>query len=226
MGVGLVLWSLRTTTTPIQQADAASGFQGEAGSDPGAPGVYAYATSGYEEIDAFGGARHDYPDVSYATLTPISCGYSFRWQPLQERWIEFEHCGPDGAVTRTIEYHEWFGIPDSEVEECAVPRSITDASTGVVCVADASVETYDVEVIGSETLVVGGESVATVHLMRTSRLSDGSTGETSAEVWRMTGSPLIVRMILDSSSVTSSPIGEVRYTEHIEIELQHVLPAG
>ena len=99
LGVTVVL---RDTSTPIDVENAEGSFQGVVGDAPGQPGVYAYLTVGHEEIDALAGARHDYPEVTYIIITAEACGPSARWQPLQERSIEWRHCGPDLAVTDTV----------------------------------------------------------------------------------------------------------------------------
>jgi hypothetical protein len=159
------------------------------------------------------------------TVEPGSCGPVVRWDALQERWIEWSHCEPDFAIEATVEYHEWFGIPDTEHESCGLHRPVFAAGE-VLCRAEGSTESYRVEVIGQETLSVAGVDLDTVHVRRVSDLSDGSTGSTVAEVWRLTGTALIVRAEWESTSVTPSPAGEVIYTEVVVLELLDPLPMG
>jgi len=53
-------------------------------------GVYVYDTKGFEQTNALGGARHDYPAESTITVQHGGCGWTTRWQPLQERWEQWQ----------------------------------------------------------------------------------------------------------------------------------------
>jgi hypothetical protein len=217
---------LRDTSTPVDAENAAGAFQGLVGDAPGDPGVYSYVTVGYEEIDALAGARHDYPDVTYMTVTDGSCGPVVRWQPLQERSIEWHHCGEEFAVSETIELHEWFAVPDVETERCDVPRPVFTAAVGISCVAVDSEETYQVEVIGMETVIVGSTQVETIHTRRSSTLAGASSGETVVDEWRLPGTPLVLRMELVGTSTTSSAVGDVTYSERFTLALTDLIPTG
>ena len=228
--VGAVLiaaaFLLRTTTTPLDADTIAASFDGTAGTAPGEPGIYTYATEGYESIDALSGARHDYPATTYAVIEDGPCGPVVRWSAIEERWFEWSHCGPDLAITSTRSYHRWFGVPDEEIEECPVPLPIATSAGGVSCHANGTVETYDVERMGRESLVIGGVEVEAVHLRRTSSLSGESTGSTVADVWRLPGTPLIIRLELSTMTSTSSAAGDVAYEERVDLLLESLLPAS
>lgn len=220
---------LQDTTTPVAAGAVQGQFGGEAGSSPGDPGVYRYSTSGFEEIDALSGARHEYPDETFMTITAGGCGPVVRWDALAERWIDWEHCGPNLAVTASSAYHEWFGIPDLETEVCVEPRPITGTAGETkmtVCDADGLLETYEITIVGLEVLDVGGVPIETTYLRRTSSLSGGSTGTAQVDVWRATGTALVVRMEVVRRSVTSSAIGDVTYVEEFVLELVGLIPTG
>ena len=51
----------RPSATPQAGTGSVGGDAFVVGSAPGDPGLYTYATTGFEEIDALGGARHGYP---------------------------------------------------------------------------------------------------------------------------------------------------------------------
>jgi hypothetical protein len=220
------LFFFRDTATPVDAAAVGDLFSGTVGIDSGDPGVYRYSTVGFESVDALGGASHEYPATTYMTITDGPCGPIVRWQALQERWVEWSHCGPDLAVTESVEYHEWFGIPDTENEQCLSPRPIFASAEEIACVEADSTETYRVELIANESIEVGGESIETVHIRRSSALSGGSTGETVADLWRLVDTPLVVRLQLTSQSATSSAIGDVVYHEEVTLELLDLLPQG
>ena len=206
-----------------------SRFEGEVGSLPGEPGVYRYLTTGFEEVDALSGGRHEYPAETFMTITLSDCGPVVRWDALAERWIDWEHCGSNLAVTASATYHEWFGIPDLEEEVCAEPRRVAGAAgdlTTTVCDTQGTLEAYETLIVGQQVLEVGGLPVETTHLRRTSSLSRGSTGTAVVDVWRVSGTALIVRMEVSRSSVTSSAIGDVTYIEEFTLNLVGLTPEG
>ncbi len=230
LGAAGVAWLLtRDTATPVEAAVIESAFEGEVGIEPGDPGVYRYTTTGFEEIDAFAGARHDYPTETFMTITEGECGPVVRWDALEERWIDWEHCGSDLAITRSQSYHEWFGVPDLEIESCDTARPVfgaTAATASTTCRAGDRVETYDSEVVGPEVLNVDGIPLETVHVRWTSRLTGASEGEATVDVWRLIGTPLIVRMEAARTSSTPSQIGAVGYQEEFRLLLISPRPQG
>lgn len=228
--VVVVFFAFRDTATPLDEESVAATLAQPVGSEPGDPGVYSYTTSGYEEIDALAGARHDYPETTFMTIADSECGPIVTWRALEERWVDWRHCGPDLAITASNSYHEWFGFPDLEEESCPEPRPISGPVGPVgdfVCPAPpTSTETYQVEIIGTETLTVAGESAMTTHLRRTSSLSAGSSGTAVVDVWRLEGTPLIVRMSVRRESTTATQVGEVNYVEEVSLHLDSLTPRG
>jgi hypothetical protein len=231
--IGLVVaagWLIfRDTTTPVGADVVRSQFDGEVGSYPGEPGVYRYRTTGFEQVDALSGGRHEYPAETFMTITLSECGPVVRWDALAERWIDWEHCGSNLAVTVSSTYHEWFGIPDLEEEICVEPRPIAGAAgdlTTTICSTPGTVETYETTIVGQEVLEVGGVPIETTHLRRTSSLTGGSTGTAVVEVWRVSGTALMVRMEVSRSSVTPSAIGDVTYVEEFTLNLIGLTPGS
>ncbi len=233
LAIGLVVaigWVVfRDTTTPVGADVVQSHFDGVVGSSPGEPGAYRYQTTGFEEVDALSGGWHQYPPETFMTITLSECGPVVRWHALAERWIDWEHCGSKLAVTASSTYHEWFGIPDLEVEICVEPRRIAGEAgdlTTTVCDTEETLETYETTIIGQEVLDVGGVPTETTHLRRTSSLSRGSSGTAVVEVWRVTGTALMVRMEVSRSSVTPTAIGDVAYLEEFTLDLVSLTPEG
>lgn len=219
-GLGLLAWSLRNTTTPVTVTTA-----GVAG-DPGDPGVYAYATDGFEEVDALAGARHDYPEITYLTISTGPCGPLVRWDALAERWVEWEHCGPGGAITRTTSYHQWFGIPDLEVEECTPPAPLvpgTEITT--VCVAGDRTETYTRTPLGRETIQVAGNEVEVDRVRIVSTVTGSTTGSTTTDIWVYPGTVLVVQITVEAITTTPSAVGDVHHTERYTAVLTALTPS-
>ena len=94
------------------------------GSWLGRPSATTASTStrrfGFEEIDALGGARHDYPTETFLTVQPGGCGTISRWTALAERWDSQELCaGSDGMVVASYDsFHQWFGRADLQQFSC------------------------------------------------------------------------------------------------------------
>ena len=95
------------------------------------PGVYRYATTGWEDIDALNGARHDYPAETAITVTAEGCGVRLRWDALRERRDEWRLCPTEEGIELqpdAIQYHEFFQQPQLEHLDC--DRSVVVVPAG------------------------------------------------------------------------------------------------
>jgi hypothetical protein len=156
------------------------------------------------------------------------CGPIVRWQAIAERWEESEHCGPDLAVTTSTSFHQWFGVPDTGVTVCTSPifPPAGEAEWTTVCPDTDTTSTDRAAVVGVETLVIGGESVDTIHI-RIMGTTEGSTvGTTTTDLWRLPGTVLVVREQVDDSSSNATRIGEVHYVEQVTLQLRSLIPTG
>ncbi|HEX9978407.1 MAG TPA: hypothetical protein VGB41_07265 [Acidimicrobiia bacterium] len=216
----------RDTATPVTAADL--DFTGTAGDAPGEPGIYVYDTTGFEEIDALGGAHHDYPAETYLVIEEGPCGPVVRWLALDERWERSEHCGPDLAVTTSTGYHEWFGIPDTGVSTCTSPifPPAGETTWTMECSDGESTSTAHATVVGTETLDIGGQQVETLHIRIEETTSGSTIGNTTTNVWRLPGTPLVVRKQVDDATANASRIGDVHYVEQVTLQLRSLLPTG
>lgn len=203
------------------------------GEAPGEPGLYVYATSGFEEIDALGGARHDYPAETFVTLQPGGCGVTLRWTALEERWDELELCSTDGGKSISLydTYHGWFGQSDLQQFTCGPPDAVAipeveSGSWSYECSTDERTELWEVEVISVESLLIDGETVDAVHVRVTSTLSGASIGASESDTWYLRGTSLILRRVASRSSTNESLIGDVNYSETYEINLSSLQPEG
>src|SRR5206468_4801036 len=114
---GVVAWLalFRDTAEPVTVGDAVTSFRTETeppvGTSPIAPGVYVYATRGFETTDALTGVTHRYPLRSTITVTAAGCGMSLTWRVLKGRSTEWIFCvAGDGWELRTQdERHTFFG---------------------------------------------------------------------------------------------------------------------
>ncbi len=228
-------WSIlpRDTTKPVPVDEAIAAFRTESGATtaPGtelpAPGVYTYATAGRESVDALTGAEHVYPRLTTLTVTHGACGLTLRWNPLEGRSTTWDVCPSPGpwALRSVSERHTFFGRPEDTVYRCRgdLFRPGTAAWRGR-CTADGTTDVRSGEVVGDETLRVGGRSVAVVHVRVRTTLSGETRGTTVKEMWLLRTTGLPVRHVERNATTTRTLVGEVHYRERFELTLTSLEP--
>ena len=97
-----------------------------------APGVYQYATSGFDRVDRLTGARHDYPTITTITVVPYGCGVRLRWDVAVERWDSWDWCLDGDGLRQTgwVGYHEFFGTAGRNDYTCDGDPRPLDAPAG------------------------------------------------------------------------------------------------
>ena len=212
----------RDTATPVDPTDLTATTSGSA-----AAAIYIYDTTGYEAVDALSGARHDYPAQTYLTISDGPCGPIARWDALAERWVDWEHCGPNHAITASHGYHEWFGVPNLEDEVCPEPMPLVPEATFVVaCVTGDTTETYTLTPLGREAVVIGGSEVSSDHVHITSELTGGSTGSSQVDLWVLPDTVIVVKTVVERHTTTPSRVGDVHYDEIYTLVLASLEPTG
>jgi hypothetical protein len=216
----------------VSVADVVTGFRADTGGAPAEgpePGVYVYATSGFEETDALFGSRHDYPAETAVTVRAGGCGYLERWEPLRGRLLTRELC-PGRRLARLEEVHTFFGTRDVHDYVCepGTPAPPLDAKPGTVwetrCGTGDTVEVATGEVLVPETVEVGGRTVAAVRVAEELRLEGNTTGTGTRDWWLHPETGLTLRLAVTNSSVTESAIGGVGYEERYELVLTSLEP--
>jgi hypothetical protein len=233
LAAGVILFAFRDTATSVDEEDISLTVVTGAG-EPGDYGVYSYTTTGYETTDALAGGRHDYPATTYLTIQPGGCGELVRWQPLEERYEEWEFCA-DGTMRGFISFHEWFRVANTDVWQCPAPAPVqgeTGAAWTTECTRAGGEETGQAsktlayEVLGLEAVTIGGEPVQALHV-RITGVERGSTRGTSvSEMWFLPGTNLPVRWVEQRDTTSDSRIGEVSYSEHFEAMLTSLRPGA
>ena len=221
------------TAERSRPAQAATGGAGPRGLTPAEEGVYVYATQGFESTNALGGARHDYPAETAATLRRSACGgYVFRWEPLRERWDESELC-PEGegvSIRRFTPYHEFFQRGQQQDFHCPVnshvfrPNATPGATWTWHCSTSNGAIDSVVTFIGFEPVVVKGREVRTARLLYESKMTGSNRGTQRQERWLDAATGMNVRIKTDIDAETDSPFGAVRYEEHYTITLTSMTP--
>jgi hypothetical protein len=246
-GVATVLALLGEDTTTVLDADQARvaasvttaappprSTDGGTTSEPASRSAvtYVYDTTGFEEIDALTGARHDYPAETFLTIGVGGCDRILRWQAIEERWTSWEVCDPElFTVAGFNSFHQWFGVGDLQEYRCDDSATLLPPSAGVVrwtftCSAEDRTEDIRGEVIGVESLDVDGGQVEVLHVRFTAGLSGESTGDRVTDRWFRRSDGLLVKEVGSTASASSSAIGTVNYTEEYEIILQTLDPLG
>lgn len=196
-----------------------------------AQGVYVYNTTGHDEVDVFGGNRHDYPSETTITVKHAGCGVTERWDALEERWDERESCPtPEGdRLRRFTSHHEFFQHADSRTLRCdgfTFPEGAAPGDTWQsTCNNDTTKSVTTLRAVGYETVDVDGQPVEALHVRADTKLSGEQNGESHRDVWgsRQHGIVLRERAMVDSRSV-QPVLGEVRYQESYEIKLRSLEP--
>jgi hypothetical protein len=196
------------------------------------PGVYAYETTGGEEIDAVGGARHAYPDRTTITVLPYGCGVSLRWDVLRERWEEWRICATSAGIelqTEGVSYHEFFGTSETEDLRCDV---------GVLLVATGEQSKTPVEqvcsladepwfpvwtVLGRSTRSIDGAEIE-VQQVQMRIEDDDEYWEYLVLDWYLAPNGLPVEVTQTKSSRSDTFVGPVEYVEEYHLVLTSMDP--
>jgi hypothetical protein len=195
------------------------------------PGVYVYETTGSEEIDALGGATHEYPSRTTITVTRGGCGWRLRWVALQSRSTTWERCHTaKGEVLRSaFETHRFYGNTEHTDYRCATtlerPAGDVPGKTWPFrCTTAGTTQQGTGRVVGRGVLAVGGARVPVVHVRWETTLAGKTTGTSEQDEWldRATGLP--VRLVMTSRTTTGSLIGDVHYQEHVDLRLRSLSP--
>lgn len=224
--------SAQGTPTPAPRTSPVPGAAAPAAPRSGPePGVYRYATQGFEEVDALGGSRHDYPESSTITSSPRGCGTEDRWQPLQERIGITAQCpGRDGLELRaTFQQREFFGRSQSQTLLCDPGVLVLPSSPRVGqtwrgrCASDDAQAAIAGRVVALETLQVDGEAVPVVRVLLEGTLTGATRGRSDRELWlRRDG--LLVQVVGTTDTDADTEAGEVRYRESYKLVLSSLEP--
>ncbi len=198
------------------------------------PGVYVYATSGFEVSHVLGTRRHRYPPRTTITIgvTPHSC-LRTRWDALATRHDAMLTCPGSGAAPRLIdqsEEHAFAGHVDRRAYLCThsstggPARLVPGASWHSRC-AIAGTTTVDAgTVLGPRVLVLDGRRTRTVLLRTTTRVHGDTVGAGMTLTWILPRTGLIVRRTIAHADTTDTIVGDVRYEERVTLALTTARP--
>jgi len=194
-----------------------------------APGVYVYATTGRDSVDALTGAHHDYPATTTITVTPTTCGVQQRWDILEQRWEQWQRCADGEGISESgrTNYDEFFGQSQTDTWVCsgdARPLTATAGTTWTAtCTGATSTDTFHGVVVASESQQVGSSAVPTTHV-RVTITNDNPADNQVIDTWYFTGSDLVVAQTSTAATSNDTQIGTVHYAETYEIHLTSLTP--
>ena len=194
-------------------------------------GVYVQSTSGGEETDALGGAEHDYPAETAFTVSANDCGLTFRWQPLEERWDEWELCRtPAGFEARRFStFHSFFGRSQQQDFACTGAVLVpSDRAVGRAwswsCSNDGGSASSQSTIVAVEPVDVGGSVVDAVHVRFANTFEGANSGSGTIDWWLHPTTGLPVRMAAELDTDSDSPFGRVAYRERFTSTVTSLSP--
>lgn len=238
------VWSyLHPGTSPVPVRDAIDRFRKDDAGSPIAeaeaaerlpePGVYVYATTGFERLDALGGSRHAYPAQTTMTVERNGCGIRERWAPLEQRWQEYQRCWRGGgqALLADTGHHEFFRQSATRTFACEdgvwlLPPEADIGSTWTKRChnADGIDTTRRGRVVGSPTIRVGGKDVRTIHVRYDDIITGASEGTAALDWWVDQRTGLTVRIVQRVDTRNDSPIGRVGFHDEYRLALTSTTP--
>lgn len=197
-----------------------------------AEGVYVYDTTGFESVDVLGGARHDYPAQTSIVHRREGCGATETWQPFEDRRDVRQLCAEPGR--HRLDFFDatrsFFGRTDTRRLECDEGASafVAGAKPGDVyefrCTQEGADAANRLEILGTETVVVGGQAVEAVHSRATSTVTGGASGSSDIESWVHPDTGLTLKRISVLDGSEPGPGGTAHYHEEYTLVLRSLEP--
>jgi hypothetical protein len=198
------------------------------------PGVYVYATRGFEVSHVLGIRRHPYPARTTITVgvTPRGCVRT-RWDVLATRRDATLACARASGAPRLIdqsEAHAFAGHLDRRAYVCtrastAGPARLTPGATWHSrCAIPGTATLDDGVVLGPRTLTLDGRRTRTVLLRTTTRVRGDTVGAGTTLTWALPRTRLIVRRTIAHADTTDTIVGDVRYEERATLTLTTARP--
>lgn len=251
--VGVIFFFMRDTGSPYKVGQALEQFKAlqknraltSSAMVKGLPaaGVYTYSTKGSESASAPGLPSNgsSYPSTTTATVFAKGCGEEWQWQPLDNRYENFDICPSENGglvMASRFDETEFYRVTDARLFTCTSKSSWLPApaeSSGAVdgeCTNGGNKNSgemsisYKGHVVGEGTIRVGGQSVPVVHLVETETFTGDTVGSGSVSLWLDRESGLPVKMQRTEVAKSKSVVGWVPSSESFSLLLTSVTPEG
>ena len=219
----------------VQTDTPTAGTAGDVGVARGptpAPGVYVYDTSGFEDVSALGGARHDYPKQSTITITDNGCGVDIKWAPLEQRWDRWSTCSI-GAQELTLSayttHHEFFGQTEERTYPCqnvdVRPSSdVAGTTTAGTCKRPTEFVNATTTVVGPASVMVKGVAVDAIQIHIEQQISGDTNGSQITDLWLRPSDGLLMRYEAIVDADGKSVIGPTHFHEEDHLTISDLSP--
>jgi hypothetical protein len=236
--IGVWLIVFRSPGTQLNQIQALDIYHRAQKTEPSAnallpePGIYRYRSSGSEHL-SMGDISRTFPSSSDMIVTEGKCA-TVQWEPLVQHTEGLVMCRQgDGAldIESTSSYEQIAGTQTSSVITCpsdtylVPPRAFLGERWSSTCRSKGERIVFDGRVLGTPTVDVAGQPVATVHTHLTLAFSGAEDGINPNDYWVSVKDGLILRQ-RETVAITqqAGPLGAVRYTEQMAIALSAAQP--
>lgn len=217
-----------STTSEDHERRAATGEKSGSEDDFGAApdeGVYRYQTNGYEEVDVPRGYR-EFPEETTQTVLHRDCGYTVRWDPMEERSDENLLCVRDGELQPVWfhTYREFFGRSVEQHFTCRPVRAPRGATWASRCRSDDTTMTNVARSLGVRVMTVDGSRVKVSGTQVQTELQGANSGTRRGELWHASGGGIMVHTDVIGEFDVQGPFGEVHYREQYTLRLVSLQP--
>ena len=195
-------------------------------------GVYAYRTTGFEEV-SLGGGRHDYPSRSFASVRRRGgCDWDVEHQILEEHVERSVHCSAPGRFMHSEEQVEveFYGQKEGSTYRCEPPMVVAQVGDApgtkrsTTCRSDDGQAVQTTTFLGRERLSVGGSAVDALHVLFEAVISGRAEGTSRNETWIHPDTGLLLKAVRTSQSRAKAFGTTVDYHEEATFELERLAP--
>jgi hypothetical protein len=199
-----------------------------------AEGVYAYETDGGESI-SLGGAHHEYPSTTYATVRHTDGGlWDVAWPLIKEHVDSYRFASGRGRALQLSEGQRvtFYGQTDGMTYTSDPPQVVADVNAAPNSHADfvfrganqADYAENRLTYLGRERVRIGTATIEAFHTVIDATLHGKAEGRSRVEMWLHpdTGAVLKMRRTLDSTA--HAVFGTVHYAERATFVLRSLTP--
>jgi hypothetical protein len=209
------------------------------------PGVYTAIGEGRAELSFPPLSQDDGPEMPVTVQHAGDACWFVRVDYNQAHWQTWEYCAGDASSEveeRGGETRQRWDLGATQIENtstftCDPASSMIDltaqpgttwqqACTGTNTQSSGTTtSTGPYTFVGQESLAIGTELAITLHYRQVRAISGSQSGEQTVDFWFVTETGLPVRMERTTRVESSSPVGQITYTEDGWWQIQSLQPA-